>query len=257
MTPTSTYQSRGFTLIEVLIAIGLLAFLSLGIFQLTTSSWDINTKLSAEAVDVTSILLSLQSVNSDLEQIYTPYLGALAVKPEDSSKTTEFWSAPLRTDGYRRSRFKGENNKVTFVANDNRRVEADSPQSDFVKVTWEVERNSKGTYSLYRSSDWDAFRYEDTTGAKKPERVALLENLSSAKFQYYRLSDKQWQDTWDSESLYSKEETRFPALIKLKIEAPDPQNNANPLAWETIIRPNLQLNYLDAAARAAAKNRTD
>lgn len=247
-------NSKGFTLLEVLVAIGLLAFLSLGIFSLTTNSWDVNTKLSAESADVTSMLLSLQSIESDLAQIYTPRIGAAVVKPEDANKVSDFWSAPIRSDGMRRGRLKGDNNKVSFITNNNRRVEADAPQSDFLKVTWEVERNSKGTYTLYRTTDWDAFRYEDGT-AKKPERVALIENLSSAKFQYYRLTDKSWQDSWDSESSYAKEENRFPDLIKLKVEAPDPQNNANQMAWETVVRPNSQLNYFDAAARAAQKNR--
>ena len=249
---TNKLFQTGFTLLEVLIAIGLLAFLSLGIFQATTSSWDINARLSAESGDTTAILLSLQSVESDLAQIYTPVLGAIPNKPDN--KSSDFWSAPVRADGFRRSRFKGANEKVTFVANNNRRVEADSPQSDFQKVTWEVERNPKGTFTLYRTTDWDAFRYEDGT-AKKSARVALIENLSSAKFKFYRISDKSWQDTWDSEDIYTKEETRFPNLIKLTIEAPDPTNNANQLAWELIVRPYQQLNYLDAAARAAAKQR--
>ena len=53
---------------------------------------------------------------------------------------------------------------------------------------------------------------------------------------------------------------RFPAdektrLIKLKIEAPDPTNNANPLAWEIVVKPNQQLNYLDTNARNALKQR--
>jgi len=249
-------KHAGFTLLEVLVAIGLLAFLSLGIFSLTTNSWDMNTKLSAESSEVTAMLLSLQSIEADLAQIYTPRIGAATVRPEDSNKVSDFWSAPVRSDGMRRGRLKGETNKLTFITNNNRRVEADAPQSDFLKVTWEVERNAKGTYTLYRTTDWDAFRYEDGT-AKKPERVALIENLSTAKFQFYRLDDKSWQDTWDSESSYAKEETRFPDLVKLKVEAPDPQNNANQMAWETIVRPNSPLNYLDATARAAQKNKLE
>jgi type II secretion system protein J len=258
MTRNSTFRSEapqgGFTLLEILVAMGLLAFLSLAIFQTTTSSWDTNARLSAEGTDTTSILLSLAAVESDLEQIYSPVLGPIPAKPD--AKTEMFWSAPLRSDGFRRSRFQGTNEKLTFVANNHRRVEADAPESDFQKITYELERDPKGTFTLYRSTDWDAFRYEEDR-SKKPERVALIENLSSAKFQFYRRADKTWQDTWDSESIYAKEESRFPDLIKLKIEAPDPTNNANQLPWEVVVRPNQQLNYLDAAARNALKQRFD
>jgi type II secretion system protein J len=250
--PVSRFPERGFTLLEVLVAMGLLAFLSLGIYQVTSSTWDTNTQLNAETTDTTAILLSLQAVESDLERIYTPVLGAYAPKPDD--KTEQFWSAPVRADGLRRTRFVGKAESVSFVANNNHRVEADTPQSDFQKITWEIERNPKGTYTLYRSSDWDAFRYEEDR-SKKPQRMPLLENLSNAKFTYYNLSNKAWQDTWDSEGPYVKEEQRFPNLIKLKLEAPDPTNPANPLAWEMIVKPLQQLNYLDANARNQLKQR--
>jgi type II secretion system protein J len=242
--------SRGFTLIEILVAIALLAVLSVGISQVTTSTWSTNTKLSAESADTTEILLSLQSVEADLAQIYSPVIGPAFAGAD--GKVQEFWSAPLRSDGIRRSRFKGEAQKVSFVANNHKRVEADAPESDFQKVTWEVERNAKNTYTLYRTIDWDAFRYEDDR-AKKPERVALIENLSSAKFTFYRAVDKQWVDTWDSESMYAKEDQRFPNLIKLKIEAPDPRNPDVQQPWELVVKPNQSLNYLDATARAAQK----
>lgn len=243
---------RGITLLEVLIAMTLLAFVSIAVFQATTRSFDVNRTLSAEANEATAILLSLAVVENDLAQIYSPMLGNIPHKPDD--KITAFWSAPVRTDGFRRSRFTGTSSKVTFVANNNRRVEADSPVSDFQKITWEVDRNNNNTFSLYRSTDWDAFHYEDGTVAK-PTRVALLENLSSAKFTFYRKLDKTWQDEWESEGVYVKEETRFPDLIALTVEAPDPQNPALNLPWKVVVRPNMTLNYLDAKAKAAAKQR--
>jgi type II secretion system protein J len=248
-------RESGFTLLEVLVAIGLLAFLSLGIYEVTTGAWSANQKISAESADTTAILLSLQAVQSDLEQIYSPLLGP-ATPSNSTEQAQQFWSAPIRSDGFRRSRLQGKAESVSFVANNNRRVEADSAVSDFLKITWEIARNKDGAYTLYRTTDWDAFRYEEDRG-KKTERVALLENLSGAKFQFYRLSDKSWQDTWDSEGPYAKEEQRFPNLIKLKIEAPDPTNSANQLAWEVVIKPHLQLNYLDMAARQQIKQRMD
>ncbi len=231
---------------------GLLAILSLAIFQTTSTSFDLNHKLSAESADASAILLSLQAVENDVSQIYTPVLGNIPTRPD--VKNEEFWSGPLRADGLRRSRFKGSGEKISFVANNNRRVEADTPQSEFHKVVWEVERNNNNTFTLYRSSDWDVFQYEEGN-AKKPARVPLLENLSSAKFSFYNKEKKGWEDTWDSESPYAKEESRFPNLIRLKIEAPDPMNNANQLAWQIDVKPNMNLNFMDEKAKAAQKQK--
>ncbi len=246
-------NETGITLIEILIAMTLLAFISIAVFQSTTSSYQINARLSAEATDSTALLLSLGAVEADLMQIYSPMVGAIPFNPS-GGEAQVFWSAPVRSDGMRRTRFTGAAAKVSFVTNSYRRVEADSPRSDLQKITWEIDRNASNTFSLYRSSDWDAFHYEEGS-AKKPERVALLENLSSGKFSFYRRSDKTWQDTWESEGAYAKDESRFPDLIRLEVEAPDITNPANYQKWNLVVRPNMTLNYLDAKARAALKQR--
>lgn len=246
-------NAKGITLIEILIAMALLAFVSIVVFETTTNSFQINRRLSGEATDTTALLLSLGAVENDLANIWSPVLGPIPYNP-NAGESQVFWSPVLRSDGLRRTRFTGSATKITFISNNLRRVEADSPRSDFQKITWEIARNESNTFSLYRSSDWDVFHYEEGT-AKKPERVALLENLSSGKFTFYRRNDKTWNDTWESEGAYAKDETRFPDLIKLEIEAPDVTNPEVYQKWAMTVRPNMPLNYLDAKAKAALKQR--
>jgi prepilin-type N-terminal cleavage/methylation domain-containing protein len=235
-------KQAGFTLIEVMIAMTLLAFLGIALYQATARSYVINGRLSQESADYTSVILSLQSVQTDLAAVYSPVLDPdQPALPADTQKLQEFWSAPVRGDGIRRARLKGSREKLTFINNNNRRVDADSPVSDFQKVSWEISRGENNAYSLLRANDWDAFRYEESSG-KKPVRVALLDNLMSASFSYYRRENKTWEDTWDSESPYAKAENRFPDLIKLKVDVPDPLNAANPQTWEIIVKPHLSLN---------------
>ncbi|RZA07135.1 MAG: prepilin-type N-terminal cleavage/methylation domain-containing protein [Proteobacteria bacterium] len=237
----------GFTLIEVMIAVTLLAFVSIMIAQATTRSFNINITLGRESTEYSGIILSLQAVESDLAQIYSPTMDTEGPAPAAAQTSSSvmsglsFWSAPLRADGLRRSRLNGTREKITFINNGGRRLEADEPVSDFQQVTWEIERNDSGTYSLYRTVDWDAFRYEENNN-KKPSRVAVLENISSGKFSYYRRENKTWEEVWDSESPYAKAENRFPDMISLKLEVPDPLNNANNQPWEIVVRPNLPLN---------------
>lgn len=234
-------RNGGFTLIEVLIAVGLLSLMSIAIFQVTTRSFDTNFKLGQESTDYIAIVLSLQAVETDLAQIYTPVVEDPATPPDGQQPVREFWSAPIRVDGLRRARVQGKAERLTFINNGNRRLEEGATQSDFQKVTWEVERNSNGAYTLYRTTDWDAFQYDDSQ-ARKPSRVALLENLTSAKFTYYRRENKTWEDSWDSEGSYVKKGFRFPDLISLKIQLPDPLNNAVQQEWQLIVKPNLPLN---------------
>lgn len=229
-----------------MIAIALLALMGIAIFQVTTQSFNVNFSLSRESTDRIATALSIQALESDLTQIYNPVLpapansGAVPQNPPTQEQPKEFWSVPVRADGIRRTRLKGTGEKLSFVTNNNRRVDENAPQSDFQKITWEVERNSEGTYSLYRTADWDVFELEENK-ANKPARVAILENLSSAKFRYYRFANKTWEDNWDTENPYILPQDRFPDLISLKIELPDPTNAAVPQVWEITVKPNMRL----------------
>lgn len=233
--------AAGLTLIEVMIAMALLAFLSLAIYQATTRSFDINFRIGAESNEYTALALSLSAVETDLAQIYSPALDPAITASKEETNNSEFWSARLKTDGTRRSRVKGTRERLTFVTNGNRRMEEGSPQSEFAKITWEIARNESGAYSLYRTVDWDVYEYEEGA-AKKAPRVALLENLTSARFSYYRKENRTWEDTWDSESEYAKADGRYPELLTLKIEVPDPANTSVSQAWEVTVKPNLLLN---------------
>jgi general secretion pathway protein J len=246
------HPESGLTLIEVLIAVGLFAFISVGIYEATTRAFDVNFRLRSESNDYSAVSLTIQAIERDFSQIFTPQLGTTPARLDPQAQPSTFWSPVIRSDGFRRTRFLGTKEKVSFVANNNRRVEADSPQSDFQKITWEIERNAEGAYSLYRSTDWDVYQYDDAT-TRPPMRIALLENLSSASFRYYRKENKTWEEQWDSESPYAKPEFRYPELISLKFEVPDPLNPATQQPWELILKPNLPLNPPVDPAKAGAK----
>ena len=243
-------REAGLTLLEVMIAMALLAFISIAIYQATSRSFELNFKLGAESNDYSALVLSLQAVESDLSQVFTPIMESMPAKPDQTA--TQFWSPGVRSDGLRRARFKGDKEHLTFITNSNRRVEADSPQSDFVKISWEVEKNNSGNYSLIRSADWDIYHYEENTAAK-PTKVTLVDNLASVKFSYYRKENKTWEDNWDSENPYAKPGNRYPELISLKVEVPDPTNSAKQQQWELVVRPNLQLNQPTAEDKEREK----
>jgi len=232
---------RGLTLIEVLIAMTLLAFISILIYQATIKGFEVNYKLTNESNDYMTITISLQALEQDIAQIYTPYITSEET-PENATPSL-FWSAVIRPDGLRRSRFTGAREKISFISSTNRRVQKNVLESDLLKITWEIEQNKSGAYSLYRSVDADVFNYEDArTRQKKPTRIPLFENLTSAKFSFYRKEKQSWEENWDSENPYIKASERYPDLVKIHIELPDPTNNSTLLQWQGTYKTNLNLN---------------
>ncbi len=237
-------ESKGFTLIEVLIATALLALISIAIYQATLKSYDVNRSISTEADNFLNVTVGLEALERDVKEMYSPMLGTQpgAPPPEQANlQPSQFWSVPVRSDGLRRSRFLGTQQRISFITNSNRRLEADRPESDFLAVTWELEQNSGGTFTLYRSQDWDVYRYVDGE-RKKPRRIAVLTKINSGKFAFYRATDKTWDDNWDSEGRFVKPESRYPDLVALRLEIPDPRNPASNLSWEGVFRADVALN---------------
>lgn len=244
--PASSQRRKiqaGMTLIEVMIAVALLAFVAIFIYTATSRSFDVNRRLSAESNDYMNLAVAMQAFEKDVSQIYSPIVPLKKNAPPVTGNPPFFWSLPLRPDGLRRSRLTGARERITFLSSGNRRITQDAAESDFLKITWEIEKNSNNLYTLYRNADADAFNVNDSGGFEtKNTRVAVLENLSSGRFSFYRASVDAWEDTWDSENQYAKPESRFPNLISLKIEVPDPLNPARSIPWETIGKPVLTLN---------------
>jgi prepilin-type N-terminal cleavage/methylation domain-containing protein len=248
-------DSKGLTLIEIMIAMALLSLLSVFVYNATTRGFEVNRNLSSESNDYLAIAVSLDTLEADLSQFYSPATPepinpnntnpALNTNPTSTETSpSQFWSIPIGADGLRRSRFVGTKDKITFVSNGHHRIQKDARESDFIKVTWEIVQNKTGAYSLQRSIDTDAFNITDRTSAtdKGGERTILIDNVGSGKFTFYRKEKDAWDDAWDSEGSYVKADLRYPQLISLKLEVPDPINPAKMRQWEGLFRPNLNFN---------------
>lgn len=245
-------RQGGFTLLEVLISIALLALLSIATYQATTRSYEVNRTITGESEDFMNLSTALQVMDQDVQQIYSPLLPEdfekkvpgqqrpLFVAP-NQSQPSAFWSAPVRADGLRRTRFVGTRQKITFIANGNRRMEEGATQSDLIAVTWELAQDSSGAWTLWRAADWNAFDY-GTVPQRKATRVPVLSKISSGKFSFFRSSTNVWDDQWDSEGQLVKPESRFPDLVKISLEVPDPVHQNTSLSWESVLRPALLLN---------------
>jgi prepilin-type N-terminal cleavage/methylation domain-containing protein len=257
-TPSSIQRQSGFTLLEVLISIVILAFISIGIYEITSDTFRLSDLLANDSDFFSTIRLSMNMIDRDVTMLYTPknILPASTLKlldaevttmttgqPQaqaadakdqaaiafgDQFKGTEYWGSIVDKTGIRLSRFIGTETSIKFITAAHVRIYKDARESIFAKVSYGVERVKsdgddpvyKDTQTLIKTSNPNVYDYEKDDGPAL-HRYPLLQGVKSFKFQYYSKDKDKWFNTWDSESPDTK--FIYPDRIKIDIEVIGPQ----------------------------------
>ena len=240
-------SQSGFSLIEVLIAMAVLVFISLGLAQTITSTFKLRDSIMNEGDFYNGIRLALEIVQRDVSLLYSPVVmipkkeqkldaNGLPMPPDaaeqkdlqtllatDHGQTSAFWAPATDRTGIRPSRFVGTDSKMTFIAISNIRIYRDSVESDFSKVTYELlpdKFDSEGGRVLTKTESPNAFD-DDERRDKEFQRVfPLLRGISKLQYRYYKKDKNQWYSSWDSD----KEDFRnvYPDIIEVTVDVRGP-----------------------------------
>lgn len=175
------FRNEGFTLIEVLIVMAIMVFISFGIYQALTETFKLRDSLSIEGDFYNTIRLSMGIMQRDIEMMYTPLamidyqnpnqpqanapaganpsrvqrLGAMNSNQQqlfpgvpndiagDLQQETDFWAPAIDVTGMRPMRFIGSDKKISFVSISNSRIYKDSRESEFTKVSYEFRPDTE------------------------------------------------------------------------------------------------------------------
>jgi prepilin-type N-terminal cleavage/methylation domain-containing protein len=272
----------GFTLIEVVIVLVILTFISIGIYQMTTETFKLRDELAAEGEFYNSIRMSMDIVQRDVSTMFSPIIsrpnpgpspnpanpGTLPPPPNaqdmqvllssDQGKTSSFWLAATDKTGLRNSRFVGTNEKITFVSASHVRVYKDTPESDFAKITYELVRDEENkdnpnkdladSLALLRTENTDAFDDDDRHSEKYGHRFLLLHGIKKLRFRYWR-KDKdnglgRWETSWDNDKDDYKD--KYPDIVEITIEVNGPQKLSFTGVYK--FRPEVPLRGMDPSS---------
>lgn len=240
---SSRFQSKsqsGFTLIELMISIAILAFISLGIYEAVTGTFKLRDELNADGDFYTGIRLAMGVMNHDITLLYSPLImmnqpgtnpspgpsAAPAASAASASTTTAaaafetsaelaqsstFWSAAADKSGLRPSRFQGKSEKITFISASNYRIYRDSPESEFTKVTYEIVRDDEPPVNgfkadssniLRRGVNPDVFDGDDIKDRDNTHLYTMLRGVVKGEFAFYRWQDNKLEryTSWDSDT---------------------------------------------------------
>ncbi len=229
---TSAYNQQGFTLIEILIAITLLAFITLGVVSVTE-----NASLTMErTTEINKNNLQIETAMSrfewDFSQIYSPlYFStlmntsqseAVAARTQPNPALQEYYQQlstrfqlnehfnSISKEGLPVPRFYApEKDVFEFFTSSNRRKLENTKQSHFAWVRYslgearekdpgeeenpDIPKSLKTLVRYFAADDPYDDKRIDITDAARVKGAVLLENVESLEFQYWDYARKKWE----------------------------------------------------------------
>ncbi len=205
-------KQHGLTLLEVLIAITILTFLSIQIYNMLGSGIETKDRILNDSNKLLQVETALNRMDLDITGLYSPIFFSNLYKPElqaPNSETLDPAANFLASDKFPTisTRFipvpifeNPESNSIVFFSSVNRRKIKNSKQSNFVWIKYALRTNEKedanpdAPYELiryYSANDPYYPRFEwDTI---KPH--ILLNNIKSLKFFFWDSIDKKFEDS--------------------------------------------------------------
>ena len=194
--------ARAFTLLEVMIAVGLLAVLSLSVVQSMSSSFKAKQNVLNANERYHEARQAMRRITRDLRMAFLRAQPPEEMREEDPAVLT---------------RFLGEEDEVYFATSAHIRLRAEGRESDQAEVAYFLRRPDYET--PYRSPT--LFRRESRRVDNRPDRGGatwpMLDGVKSFQVEYWddskEIGDDAWQRTWDSD-----DKQLLPARVRVTLE---------------------------------------
>ena len=188
----STRQQRGFTLIEVMIATLIFAFIAIATTEAIRRNRDSKERIDEDIDTYQAIRASFAILRKDFSNVY--FLNESDFVPFGHRKTKT--DADINKYRSIKPSFIGTESAAHFTTLTNYRLYADQHESDQAEVSFYIEKdkNDPSMLNLYRRQSPIIDEYPDEGGSS----YLLLEDLAAFKIRYFDVVKEQWSDSWDS-----------------------------------------------------------
>ena len=215
-------SESGFTLIEMLVAVTLVAMMAVGlwsVFRISVRSWARGTEFIDKTQRHRSILDKVR------KQMASAYPLNMAVDTSTDTLVDEPVQPPTVRGQMRINAplFNGTETVLSFVSLNSLRFQ-ESP--GLTLVSYEVALDSEGNYSLVeREARYVGQIYDAAMMPSISEAIPIFENLSSCTFEYFDPGNNdntaEWIREWNGQ-----ERTQLPAAVSVTMISRDPQGNS-------------------------------
>lgn len=201
-------KMRGFTLIEVLLAVTLLLGVATAVYSSMHTSFE--TK---------NMVTTLNERHHEARQV----LARMAREIRQSFLREELNQALRQSDAVVVTRFKGGDDELYFQTTSHLRLQAGSRESDQSEVHYFLRRSNRDTpykdgQTLYRRESRRLDDDPEKGGAVWP----VLDGVKELKFEYWddnkEIGDNAWQRDWDSQDMNNSTPARVRITLVLASE---------------------------------------
>ncbi len=193
---TNHLQTKGFTLIEIMVALAILVGMSLILFQSMDSLIDSGQEVVAmDEINQTGVL-SLNKIYADLQSAFI----------KKTATTTN-------TANLIKYAFIGRADRLDFNAFAHYRYFVEDLSGEIAEVGYYLKPDDehKGAFYLIRRESTELDNKPDEGGKEE----ILAENVKSLSFEYYDAVNKEYKNIWDT--ITGSIQNRLPRAVKIKL----------------------------------------
>lgn len=222
----SRRTQRGFTLMEVVIAVTIVAMMGALVSAAFTTSFKAKEVVEAEAERYRMIRTAMNRMTREISAAFI---------------SDRYDSRRYRDQNERPTNFIGERDSLLFTSLANQRLYADAKESDQMVVEYSVksspseDKAARGRTDLVRRVNPILEERMDRGGTED----ILFEGIQKIEFQYWDAERKEWDDEWDTRRVERK--SILPTRVKVTIFATDENKKEVQYTTQTRIMLNTEL----------------
>lgn len=232
MSSRTSSNSKGFTLLEVLVSVAIMGLIMLLVWS--TQSQSLNSKDRIEKRDLLYQYgrVAMNKIANDISMSF------LMKKPGAPTITAEGGFAPApevmttpRPVTFFIGEDEGDRDRVRLTSMSHLRLMSGGKESDQSKVLYEVQTSPEeaGVLNLVRiETPW----LDDETEVKGTPLV-LAENIRDFDLEYYDDRKEEWGKVWNTETIdYTG---RLPRAVRITLSIPDPDDEEKSITFKTMV----------------------